>query len=148
VIEHYWRSSHQLQEWWGPTSFQHWDELWENVWRFYSYIVSYPRVSEDKIHQEGLCVELALWWPLAVDWWTSEFCCHIVRHLLVVIVLVCLQPMYGMTEIGFFCLGRSGDSLDKMTSTVGRICDHMEVWHYWCLYSAIIKPVKFVKWLF
>lgn len=35
-------------------------------------------------------------------------------------------PMYGMTEIGFFSLGRSGDSLDKMTSTVGRICDHME----------------------
>ncbi|PNF24721.1 hypothetical protein B7P43_G16646 [Cryptotermes secundus] len=41
-------------------------------------------------------------------------------------MLMCSQPMYGMTEIGFFFVGRSGDSLDKIASTVGRICDHME----------------------
>jgi hypothetical protein len=43
------------------------------------------------------------------------------------IVLVCSQPLYGMTEIGFFFMGRLGDSLDKMVSTVGQICENMEV---------------------
>jgi hypothetical protein len=38
--------------------------------------------------------------------------------------------MYGMTEIGFFFIGRVGDSLEKITFTVGRVTDHMEVRGY------------------
>ncbi|XP_021929478.1 acyl-CoA synthetase family member 2, mitochondrial-like isoform X1 [Zootermopsis nevadensis] len=51
---------------------------------------------------------------------------EIVQGMLDTLNIKRVCALYGMTEISVVFMGKPGDSVDKMTSTVGSICDHME----------------------